>query len=45
MLFRSEELDDGSIIGGETTGSFWLRKKDMTYDAKEVLGTHKEGLS
>ena len=39
-----EELDDGSIIGGEPTGSFWLSKKDMTYAAKEVLGTHK-GLS
>jgi len=39
-----EELDDGSKIGGEPTGSFWLSKKDMTYAAKEVLGTHK-GLS
>ena len=39
-----EELDDGTKIGGEPTGSFWLAKKDMMYAAKEVLGTHK-GLS
>lgn len=36
-----EELDDGSKIGGEPTGSFWLSKKDMFRAAKEVLGTHK----
>ena len=39
-----EELDDGSQIGGEPTGSFWLSKKDAFRAAKEVLGTHK-GLS
>ena len=39
-----EELDDGSKIGGEPTGSFWLSKKDMFRASKEVLGTHK-GLS
>jgi len=39
-----EELDDGSKIGGEPTGSFWLAKKDMFRAGKEVLGTHK-GLS
>lgn len=39
-----EQLEDGSTIGGEPTGSFWLSKKDMQYAAKEVLATHK-GLS
>ena len=39
-----EELDDGTRIGGEPTGSFWMGKKDMYRAAKEVLGTHK-GLS
>ena len=39
-----EELDDGSKVGGEPTGSFWMSKKDMFRAAKEVLGTHK-GLS
>merc|ERR1712146_725942 len=39
-----EELDDGTKIGGEPTGSFWMTKKDMMYAAKEVLNTHK-GLS
>ena len=39
-----EELDDGSKIGGEPTGTFAMSKKDMQYAAKEVLGTHK-GLS
>merc|ERR1719213_786226 len=39
-----EELDDGTKIGGEPTGSFWLGKKDMERAAKEVLKTHK-GLS
>ena len=39
-----EELDDGTKIGGEPTGSFWLSKKSMMRAAKEVLGTHK-GLS
>ena len=36
-----EELDDGTKIGGEPTGSFWLAKKDMFRAAKEVMGTHK----
>ena len=36
-----EELDDGSQIGGEPTGSFWLSKKDAFRAAKEVLATHK----
>jgi hypothetical protein len=36
-----EELDDGSKIGGEPTGSFWMGRKDMERAAKEVLGTHK----
>ena len=44
-----EELEDGSKIGGEPTGSFWLSKKDAFRASKEVLGTHKglkgEGLS
>merc|ERR1719450_794244 len=39
-----EELDDGTKIGGEPTGSFWMSKKDMQRAAKEVLSTHK-GLS
>ena len=39
-----EELDDGTKVGGEPTGSFWMGKKDMYRAAKEVLGTHK-GLS
>merc|ERR1712046_273045 len=36
-----EELEDGTKIGGEPTGSFWLGKKDMFRAAKEVMGTHK----
>merc|ERR1719440_1943332 len=36
-----EELEDGTKIGGEPTGSFWLGKKDMFRASKEVLGTHK----
>jgi len=36
-----EELDDGTKIGGEPTGTFMMGKKDMQYAAKEVLGTHK----
>jgi len=39
-----EELEDGTKIGGEPTGSFWLAKKDMFRASKEVMGTHK-GLS
>ena len=39
-----EELDDGTKIGGEPTGTFMLAKKDMFRAAKEVMGTHK-GLS
>jgi hypothetical protein len=36
-----EELDDGTKIGGEPTGTFMMGKKDMQYAAKEVLATHK----
>jgi hypothetical protein len=36
-----EELEDGTRLGGEPTGAFWMSKKDMTRAAKEVLGTHK----
>merc|ERR1711934_1238820 len=36
-----EELEDGTKIGGEPTGSFWMGKKDMFRAAKEVMGTHK----
>ena len=36
-----EQLEDGTKIGGEPTGSFWMGKKDMMYAAKEVLATHK----
>jgi len=36
-----EMLEDGSKIGGEPTGSFWMGKTDMMYAAKEVLKTHK----
>ena len=39
-----EELDDGSKIGGEPTGSFWMSYKDMQRAAKEVLKSHA-GLS
>jgi len=39
-----EELDDGTKIGGEPTGSFWMSRKDMERASKEVLSTHK-GLS
>ena len=39
-----EELDDGTRIGGEPTGSFWMGYKDMQRAAKEVLSSHA-GLS
>ena len=39
-----EELDDGTRIGGEPTGSFWMSRSDMMRAAKEVMRDHK-GLS
>merc|ERR1711934_795359 len=39
-----EELDDGTKIGGEPTGTFMMSKKDMFRASKEILVTHK-GLS
>ena len=39
-----EELDDGTRVGGEPTGSFWMGYKDMQRAAKEVLSSHA-GLS
>merc|ERR1719223_917757 len=39
-----EMLEDGTKIGGEPTGSFWMSKSGTRLAAKEVLGTHK-GLS
>merc|ERR1711935_515741 len=40
----SETLDDGTKIGGEPTGKFWMTKSTTLGAAKEVLNTHK-GLS
>merc|ERR1712151_1428740 len=40
----SETLDDGTKIGGEPTGKFWMTKSTSLAAAKEVLNTHK-GLS
>ena len=40
----SETLDDGTKIGGEPTGKFWMTKSTTLAAAKEVLNTHK-GLS
>merc|ERR1719240_1617698 len=39
-----EQLDDGTRIGGEPTGSFWMSRSDMMRAAKEVMRDHK-GLS
>ena len=36
-----KELDDGTKIGGEPTGKFWLDKDKARMAASEVLGTHK----
>ena len=41
---KVKELDDGTKIGGEPTGKFWLDKDKAKAAAGEVLGTHK-GLS
>jgi hypothetical protein len=40
----SETLDDGTKIGGEPTGKFWMTKSTTLAASKEVLNTHK-GLS
>ena len=39
-----KELDDGTKVGGEPTGRFWLDKDKARMAAAEVLHTHK-GLS
>ena len=39
-----EELDDGTKVGGEPTGTFMMTKGTSLAAAKEVLNTHK-GLS
>ena len=38
------ELEDGTKIGGEPTGKFWMNHASTLAAAREVLGTHK-GLS
>merc|ERR1712227_20579 len=40
----TETLDDGTKIGGEPTGKFWMTQATTLAAAKEVLNTHK-GLS
>merc|ERR1719473_1801943 len=40
----TETLDDGTKIGGEPTGKFWMTQGTTLSAAKEVLNTHK-GLS
>merc|ERR1712010_397448 len=40
----TETLDDGTKIGGEPTGKFWMTQSTTMAAAKEVLNTHK-GLS
>ena len=37
----SETLDDGTKIGGEPTGKFWMTKSTALAASKEVLNTHK----
>ena len=37
-------LDDGTKVGGEPTGKFWMTQSTTLNAAKEVLNTHK-GLS
>ena len=34
-------LDDGTKVGGEPTGKFWMTQSTALAAAKEVLGTHK----
>merc|ERR1712188_142139 len=40
----TEELDDGTKIGGEPTGKFMMTQANALAASKEVLNTHK-GLS
>merc|ERR1711934_668298 len=35
-----EELDDGTKVGGEPTGKFWMTQATTLGAAKEVLSTH-----
>ena len=35
------ELEDGTKIGGEPTGKFWMNQSTTLAAAKEVLNTHK----
>ena len=35
------ELEDGTKIGGEPTGKFWMNQATTLAAAKEVLNTHK----
>ena len=37
----TETLDDGTKIGGEPTGKFWMTQGTTMAAAKEVLNTHK----
>merc|ERR1719321_2038820 len=37
----TETLDDGTKIGGEPTGKFWMTQGTSMSAAKEVLNTHK----
>merc|ERR1712139_6590 len=37
----TETLDDGTKIGGEPTGKFWMTQSTTMAAAKEVLNTHK----
>merc|ERR1712227_960588 len=40
----TDTLDDGTKVGGEPTGKFWMTQSTTLAAAKEVLATHK-GLS
>merc|ERR1712022_86649 len=40
----TETLDDGTKVGGEPTGAFWMTEGNTLAASKEVLNTHK-GLS
>ena len=40
----TDTLDDGTKVGGEPTGKFWMTQSTSLAAAKEVLNTHK-GLS
>merc|ERR1712146_672641 len=39
-----DTLDDGTKVGGEPTGKFWMTQSTALAASKEVLNTHK-GLS